>query len=331
MDNKTFHFQAKDSEERERWIRALEDTVVRHNMIARRGVGGRQGGGSVKMEDFERKLAETDCYLQLLISQNTELEQQVDKEGGEVYQPLVERVHDMVETVKHAIVLLQIAKNASCPGEEDGQLAMVHGATSGSDGVEGEGVEEARETRVDTDSRSSLSSPRRSPANIRSAVTKSASLKNPSTIPAVSYSSSDDDEDDFYDAQDDVASKAGSECSSVAPPPTVTPTPSLVSPLTPSEVDWDALYEEDGEEEGDVDMKSHGSVITHLLSQVRIGMDLTKIVLPTFILERRSLLEMYADFFAHPDIFTDIAAKSSQEERMVQVEHYPSNSSTVVQ
>merc|ERR1711892_773061 len=52
---------------------------------------------------------------------------------------------------------------------------------------------------------------------------------------------------------------------------------------------------------------------------VRIGMDLTKIVLPTFILERRSLLEMYADFFAHPDIFTDIAVKQTQEERMVQV------------
>jgi len=318
VDNKTFHFQAKDSEERERWIRALEDTVVRHNMIARRGVGGRQGGGSVKMEDFERKLAETDCYLQLLISQNNELEQQVDKEGGEVYQPLVERVNEMVETVKHAIVLLQIAKNASCPGEEEEQLAMVHGTSRGSsDGVEG--VEEARETRADTDSRSSLSSPRRSPANIRSAVAKSASLKNPSTIPAVSYSSSDDDEDDFFDAQDDMASKAGSESGSAAPPPSATPTPSLVSPLTPSEVDWDALYEEDGEEEGDVDMKSHGSVITHLLSQVRIGMDLTKIVLPTFILERRSLLEMYADFFAHPDIFTDIAVKESQEERMVQV------------
>lgn len=53
--------------------------------------------------------------------------------------------------------------------------------------------------------------------------------------------------------------------------------------------------------------------------KVRIGMDLTKIVLPTFILERRSLLEMYADFFAHPDIFTDIAIRSSAEERMVQV------------
>ena len=41
----------------------------------------------------------------------------------------------------------------------------------------------------------------------------------------------------------------------------------LVSPLTPSDVDWDSLYEEAVEEE-EVDMKSHGSVITHLLSQV---------------------------------------------------------------
>merc|ERR1719318_2494244 len=125
---------------------------------------------------------------------------------------------------------------------------------------------------------------------MRNVVAKSASLKNPSTIPAVSYSSSDDDEDDFFDAQDDVASKAGSDCG--APHRTVTPTPSLVTPLTPSDVDWDALYEEDGVEEGDLDMKNQGSVITHLLSQVRIGMDLTKIVLPTFILERRSLLVM---------------------------------------
>ena len=50
-------------------------------------------------------------------------------------------------------------------------------------------------------------------------------------------------------------------------------------------------------------LEKHGSIITHLLSQVRIGMDLTKVVLPTFILERKSLLEMYADFFAHPDLF----------------------------
>lgn len=46
-----------------------------------------------------------------------------------------------------------------------------------------------------------------------------------------------------------------------------------------------------------------GSVVTHLISQVKIGMDLTKVALPTFILERRSLLEMYADYLAHPDLF----------------------------
>lgn len=45
------------------------------------------------------------------------------------------------------------------------------------------------------------------------------------------------------------------------------------------------------------------SVLSHLVSQVRIGMDLTKVTLPTFILERRSLLEMYADFFSHADLF----------------------------
>ena len=68
-----------------------------------------------------------------------------------------------------------------------------------------------------------------------------------------------------------------------------------------SGADYDAAYEE---EEGDLgSMEGHGSVVSHLLSQLRIGMDLTRVVLPTFILERRSLLEMYADFFSHSDLF----------------------------
>ena len=66
--------------------------------------------------------------------------------------------------------------------------------------------------------------------------------------------------------------------------------------------DYDAAYEE--EAEGDLgSMETHGSVVRHLLGQLRIGMDLTRVVLPTFILERRSLLEMYADFFSHSDLF----------------------------
>jgi hypothetical protein len=30
VDGKTFHFQALGAEEREKWIRALEDTILRH-------------------------------------------------------------------------------------------------------------------------------------------------------------------------------------------------------------------------------------------------------------------------------------------------------------
>ncbi|XP_013097806.2 oxysterol-binding protein-related protein 9 [Stomoxys calcitrans] len=82
-------------------------------------------------------------------------------------------------------------------------------------------------------------------------------------------------------------------------------------------IDYDALYEE--EEDSSISMEAHGSMISHLLSQVKIGMDLTKVVLPTFILERRSLLEMYADYFAHPDLFLKIADLDNPKDRIVQV------------
>jgi hypothetical protein len=39
-----------------------------------------------------------------------------------------------------------------------------------------------------------------------------------------------------------------------------------------------------------------------LKGTVRPGMDLSKIALPTFVLEPRSLLERITDFFSHPDL-----------------------------
>lgn len=51
-------------------------------------------------------------------------------------------------------------------------------------------------------------------------------------------------------------------------------------------------------------------------------MDLTKVTLPTFILERRSLLEMYAEFFAHPEDFIHADDLSSPEERIISVVKY---------
>ena len=44
------------------------------------------------MEDFDKKLTESDCYLQMLINENAELESEAGGEGGEGYQPLVEKV-----------------------------------------------------------------------------------------------------------------------------------------------------------------------------------------------------------------------------------------------
>ncbi|CAF0752138.1 unnamed protein product [Rotaria sp. Silwood1] len=47
------------------------------------------------------------------------------------------------------------------------------------------------------------------------------------------------------------------------------------------------------------------SLIMHLLKQVRPGMDLSKVVLPTFILEPRSFLEKLSDYYHHCDILEE--------------------------
>uniref|UniRef100_H2T566 Oxysterol-binding protein n=1 Tax=Takifugu rubripes TaxID=31033 RepID=H2T566_TAKRU len=80
---------------------------------------------------------------------------------------------------------------------------------------------------------------------------------------------------------------------------------------------------EDNDEEDLGVLDDQRSIILHLLSQLKLGMDLTRVVLPTFILEKRSLLEMYANFMAHPDMFLSITAGATAEDRIVRfVEYY---------
>ncbi|KAI0208398.1 Oxysterol-binding protein-related protein 11 [Lamellibrachia satsuma] len=79
---------------------------------------------------------------------------------------------------------------------------------------------------------------------------------------------------------------------------------------------------EDEAEYSDTDLEGvedHKNVILQLLSQLKLGMDLTKVVLPTFILEKRSLLEMFADCMAHPDDFLQIPDFPDPESRMLAV------------
>ncbi len=46
------------------------------------------------------------------------------------------------------------------------------------------------------------------------------------------------------------------------------------------------------------------NLLLALLSEIRIGMDLSRITLPTFILEPRSMLEKLTDFMTHGELLT---------------------------
>ncbi|XP_022119578.2 oxysterol-binding protein-related protein 9 [Pieris rapae] len=315
VDHKTFHFQARDGSERERWVRALEDTITRHGRRERwsrcvPAPAHRHG-------DLERRISEADAYLQIMIELVNKLNLKVseitdphEKSRGQV---ILDHSNAMLDNIKHSIVLLQIAKNTVNP---------VNGVYQGPTNLSQTHIKEDLSPRVELGSECrELASPTLplTPLDAMDSPRQAMSL----LVPDTSYSSSEG-EDDFYDADEE-------------PLPAVTPGPSASRtcaaegaseseashsvdlPRTrDGEIDYDALYEDDSDSDLG-SMENHGSVVTHLLSQVKIGMDLTKVVLPTFILERRSLLEMYADSFAHPDQFVKIVDMPTPRERMVQV------------
>ncbi|XP_050682583.1 oxysterol-binding protein-related protein 9 isoform X2 [Leptidea sinapis] len=283
VDHKTFHFQARDGSERERWVRALEDTISRHGRRERwsRCVPAPRHG------DLERRISEADAYLQIMIelvnkvnTRVTELQDPHERNKGQV---ILDHSNAMLDNIKHSIVLLQIAKNTVNP---------VNGVYQG-------------------------------PTTLSQSHIKGQPMSL--LVPDTSYSSSEGEED-FYDADEepnthtDPAPSGSRACSAASAAEDASPSPGPVDlPRTrDGEIDYDALYEDDSDSDLG-SMENHGSVVTHLLSQVKIGMDLTKVVLPTFILERRSLLEMYADSFAHPDQFVKIVDMPTPRERMVQV------------
>ncbi|XP_074987954.1 oxysterol-binding protein-related protein 9 isoform X4 [Caretta caretta] len=340
VDQKTFHFQARDADEREKWIHALEETILRHTLQLQ----GVDSGFVPSVQDFDKKLTEADAYLQILIDQlklfDEKLQHCIDDEQRK----------SMVESIKHCIVLLQIAKSTINPVDavyqpspleptvittmptqtvlppESSQLLKSEQRPSSL--AVGPVVTSLGNHQIPTPNstgsgQSAPSSSLTSPSHVN---------LSPNTVPDFSYSSS---EDEFYDADEFYQSSSSpkrcidssgsaavltrsSTGSSLKRPDT---TESLNSSMSNGTNDADLFdphddRDDDGEGES---VEEHKSVIMHLLSQVRLGMDLTKVVLPTFILERRSLLEMYADFFAHPDLFVSINDQKDPKDRMVQV------------
>ncbi|XP_036834108.1 oxysterol-binding protein-related protein 9 isoform X3 [Oncorhynchus mykiss] len=361
VDQKTFHFQARDADEREKWIHALEGTILRHTLQLQEA----ETGFVPSVQDFEKKLAEADAYLQILIDQLKLFDEKIkdckEDESRRKIENLKETTCSMVESIKHCIVLLQIAKDQSNEQQHayglistinpvDGifqpqdtslvNLAMPTQTTLPKDGskiCKGEQRPSTLSVGPVVTVMGSLQTP--TPNSTGSGPSApSSSVASPShmtitshSVPDFSYSSS---EDEFYDADEFSQNSTSpkhfldpSRPSAALPHSddgTVLKRPntneSLDSSMSNGTTDADQFdsHDDEAEDQGE-SVEEHKSVIMHLLSQVRLGMDLTKVVLPTFILERRSLLEMYADFFAHPDLFVSIADQLEPKERMVQM------------
>ncbi|WFD33355.1 hypothetical protein MCUN1_000168 [Malassezia cuniculi] len=65
-----------------------------------------------------------------------------------------------------------------------------------------------------------------------------------------------------------------------------------------------------------------GNILLSLISQLRIGMDLHKVTLPTFVLEPRSMLERITDFLSHPDIIFGAGREPDAQKRFLAVLTY---------
>ncbi|VDN03421.1 unnamed protein product [Thelazia callipaeda] len=63
-------------------------------------------------------------------------------------------------------------------------------------------------------------------------------------------------------------------------------------------------------------VEENKSLVWNLLKQIRPGMDLSKVTLPTFILEPRSFLEKLADFYYHSYIIAEAAVENDPLQRM---------------
>lgn len=62
-----------------------------------------------------------------------------------------------------------------------------------------------------------------------------------------------------------------------------------------------------------------GSVLSHIISQLRPGADLSRVTLPTFFLEPRSMLERITNFMAHPETLLPMPTVDDPVQRFVQV------------
>ncbi|ETN73601.1 Oxysterol-binding protein [Necator americanus] len=335
----------RDEKERNHWVRALESVI--------RDCGGYRKTPKNKesaSEALKHKIVEADQHLSDIILQVRGLEslrEHASEKERKNVDELITSSNKLMDTVKHAIILLQMARN-KIEVPDDVRKEDKENVNHGSDGG---GDVPVKATDADNDRYASTSKPTTAASEVAQ-----QSKVPPQYVPPISYSrqsqlhpelmcfdwlrSSYDrltfqlykeslkplaysDEEEFYDADEELIDLDKTEVTIPDGPMRDMSYEEAESfDFGDAQEDFDAIY--DNAEEHDVGnvQQEHGSVLVHLLSQVSIGMDLTKVTLPTFILERRSLLEMYADFFAHPDAFVITVDLESPQERFVSVVKY---------
>ncbi|KAH9369773.1 hypothetical protein HPB48_007740 [Haemaphysalis longicornis] len=142
--------------------------------------------------NFDTKLTEADSYLQLLIEQIRDLEYSIEKVGDprerQQLSGIGSNANALLETIKHTIVLLQIAKNTAQPvngvypqrrGADDNRPVALRtrDEASGAAGIQGHDTSRA--------------------------VSIAGTAGDPK-VPPVSYSSDDEDEEFFFDTQEET-------------------------------------------------------------------------------------------------------------------------------
>ncbi|KAI4223370.1 MAG: hypothetical protein LQ349_007439 [Xanthoria aureola] len=78
-------------------------------------------------------------------------------------------------------------------------------------------------------------------------------------------------------------------------------------------------FDQVGGEDETVVEPDQGNVLSHIISQLRPGADLSRVTLPTFILEPRSMLERITNFMAHPELLLPLPEVHDPVQRFLSV------------
>ncbi|CAB4026774.1 Hypothetical predicted protein, partial [Paramuricea clavata] len=121
-DQKTFHFQARDAEEREKWIGALETTVMTHSHSGLRRPFGTDLGLITAEDDLDKKLTEAEAYFKLFTEQVKALHVQMNQdcaseEPPERYQVIKETSTKMLENIGQSLEMMHSVKESYENGE----------------------------------------------------------------------------------------------------------------------------------------------------------------------------------------------------------------------